>query len=327
MSKLIDRFGRHHTYLRISVTDRCNLRCVYCMPAHGIALKPKDDMLRFEEIERLAKIFVALGVKKIRITGGEPLVRKDLEQLLSGLGQISGVETLALTTNAVLLFDKLDAIKAAGVTAINISLDSLRAERFKAITLRDDFQRVMSAIEKTVALGIPTIKLNVVVMAGTNDDEIIDFVEFVKDRPMNVRFIEYMPFPENHWSPSGVASYADMRAQIERTYELVPMPGQIGDVAKDFQIPGKPGTISFISSMTDSFCGTCNRLRLTSDGCLKTCLFYAPEMSLRDAMRGGADDQQLQQLILDTVLEKPEAHPPMEELATAANRSMVEIGG
>jgi len=327
MSGLVDRFGRKHNYLRISVTDRCNLRCVYCMPPEGIALKPKSDLLTFEEITRLSRIFVKHGITKIRITGGEPLVRKDLDQLLQSLGSINGVKTLALTTNAVLLADKVPVVKAAGVTAINISLDSLRADRFKEITLRDDFAAVMRAIEKVVEAGFPTIKLNCVVMAGKNDDEILDFVDFVKDKPVNVRFIEYMPFPNNAWQVNGVVSYASMKEMIETRFKLEPMPGQLGDVAKDFALVGHSGTVSFISSMTDSFCSTCTRLRLTADGCLKTCLFYMPEISLRDAMRSGATDAELEAMILNTVLDKPEAHPPMEELAGMANRSMVEIGG
>jgi GTP 3',8-cyclase len=327
VNKLIDRFGRKHNYLRISVTDRCNLRCVYCMPPQGIAVKPKESILAFEEIGRLTRIFVRLGISKVRITGGEPMVRKNLETLLADLGSIDGLETLALTTNAVLLADKAEVIKIAGVKAINISLDSLRADRFKEITLRDDFHNVMRSIEKSVEVGFATIKLNVVVMSGKNDDEILDFVEFIKDKPINVRFIEYMPFPDNAWQISGVISYARMREMIAERFLLKPLIGQPGGVAKDFQLVGHKGTVSFISSMTDSFCSTCTRLRLTSDGCLKTCLFYAPEISLRDAMRGGASDAELEAMILGTVLEKPEAHPPAEELANSANRSMVEIGG
>lgn len=327
MSLLVDKFGRKHTYLRISVTDRCNLRCVYCMPAEGIKVKPKNEILTFEEIERLARIFADLGIKKIRITGGEPLVRNGLEKLLQQLGRISAVETLAITTNAVLLADKAQAIRDAGVSAINISLDSLRADRFQEITLRNDFHKVMSAIERVVQVGFPSVKLNAVIMGGRNDDEILDFVDFVKDKGINVRFIEFMPFPENSWNVNGVVSYAAMRARIEEKYELRPIDGKPGDVAKDFHIVGHSGTVSFITSMTDSFCSSCNRLRLTADGSLKTCLFYAPEISLRDAMRNAASDNELRQMILDTVLEKPEAHPPAEELANSENRTMVEIGG
>lgn len=327
MSKLIDRFGRKHTYLRISVTDRCNLRCTYCMPAEGIKLKKRNEILDFEEIYRLSKIFANLGIEKIRITGGEPLVRKDVESLMEQLGSIPGVKTLAMTTNAVLLKDKVDRLHRAGLKVINISLDSLRADRFQKITLRDDFDNVIAGLEASLSAGFQSIKLNVVVIKGTNDDEVLDFVHYAKDKPLNVRFIEFMPFKDNQWQGDSVVSFADMKTLIQAEFELDALPGSVGDVAKDFALKGHIGTVSFISSMTDSFCGTCNRLRLTADGSLKTCLFFAPEASLRDVMRGGATDEQLSRLILTTVLDKPEAHPPMEELALGDNRAMVEIGG
>lgn len=326
---LVDRFGRMHTYLRISVTDRCNLRCVYCMPAEGIPLKKKSEILTLEEIERVARIFVDLGIRKIRITGGEPLVRKNLELLMRKLGEIpkDQLHTIAMTTNAVLLADRAQELHSCGVTALNISLDSLRADRFQQITLRDDHANVLKGIEAAQRAGFESIKLNVVLIAGTNDDEIVDFVEFVKDTNLNVRFIEYMPFKDNHWQASGVVTYADMRKRVESRFKLIPVEGQYGDVAKDFRIEGHTGTVSFITSMTDSFCSSCNRLRLTAEGGIKSCLFYAPEISVRDAMRNGASDNDLRALILESVLGKPEAHPPMEELAATENRSMVEIGG
>lgn len=327
MNQLVDRFGRAHTYLRISVTDRCNLRCVYCMPAEGIPLKKKSEILSLEEIIRVAKVFAEMGVRKIRLTGGEPLVRKNIEFLIDELGKIPQVETLAMTTNAVLLADKVDTLKAGGLTHLNISLDSLRAERFKQITLRDDHSRVMDAINRAEQAGFASIKINVVVIAGTNDDEIIDFVDFIKDKRLNVRFIEYMPFKDNDWKPTGVFSYADMRRAIETKYQLVQLPAAPGDVAKDFGIAGHQGTVSFISSMTDSFCSSCNRLRLTADGGIKSCLFFAPEINVRDAIRAGASDADIRAMITEAVLGKPEAHPPMEELANSENRAMVEIGG
>lgn len=327
MSVLVDTFGRAHTYLRISVTDRCNLRCVYCMPAEGIPLKKRDEILSLEEIERVAKIFVEMGVRKIRITGGEPLVRKNIESLIESLGKIDELETLAMTTNAVLLGEKVERLKASGLNALNISLDSLSSERFKQITLRDDHAQVMAAIAAVERANFDTVKINVVVMAGVNDDELLDFVHFVKDKRINVRFIEYMPFKDNHWKATGVVSYAEMRRTIEQEFDLVQAENRPGDVAKDFALEGHTGTVSFISSMTDSFCSTCNRLRLTADGGIKSCLFYSPEVSVRDAMRSGASDAELRALIMQAVAGKPEAHPPMEELAAGENRAMVEIGG
>lgn len=327
MSRLIDRFGRHHTYLRISVTDRCNLRCVYCMPAEGIPLKKKQEILTFEEIHRLTRIFVSLGIEKVRITGGEPLVRKGVEQLIADLGTISGIKTLAMTTNAVLLHDKVSLLKRAGLKVINISLDSLRKDRFRELTLRDDFDNVMQSIQAALTEDFQTIKLNTVVMKDKNHDEIMDFVHFAKDKRLNVRFIEFMPFKDNQWLSENVVSFADMRAMIEREFELIPLSNQPGDVGKDFAIKGFSGTVSFITSMTDSFCSSCNRLRITADGSMKTCLFYAPEVNLRDVLRSGASDAEITQVILTAVTEKPEAHPPMDELALADNRAMVEIGG
>ncbi len=327
MNKLIDRFGRKHTYLRISVTDRCNLRCVYCMPPEGITVKKKAEILSFEEIFRISRIFVEMGVTKIRITGGEPLVRKDLDHLFEMLKPLVGLETLAITTNGVLLPGKIDALKKAGLKCVNISLDTLKAERFKQMTLRDEWHPVMNGILAAEAAQFESLKLNVVVIKDQNGDELVDFVDFVKDRRMNVRFIEYMPFKDNSWNSTGVLSYNDMKAAIERYYALDSINAKPGDVAKDFSIRGHKGTVSFISSMTDSFCASCNRLRLTADGSIKSCLFYEPELNFREQLRSGCSDEDLRSMILYALQMKPEAHPPMEELAGMANRAMVEIGG
>jgi cyclic pyranopterin phosphate synthase len=297
------------------------------MPPEGIPLKKRSEILTLDEIARVARIFVDMGIRKIRITGGEPLVRKDVEHLMKELGAIPQLQTLAMTTNAVLLADKVETLKAAGLNALNISVDSLQPERFKQITLRDDHVRVMDAISKVLEAGFDSIKLNVVVMAGVNDDELLDFVHFVKDQNLNVRFIEYMPFKDNAWEASGVVSFADMRAEIEKEFVLDPIQNKPGDVAKDFSIRGHSGTVSFISSMTDSFCSTCNRLRITAEGGIKSCLFYAPEVNVRDVLRDGASDDDIKAMITHAVLGKPEAHPPMEELAAGENRAMVEIGG
>lgn len=327
MNALTDGFGRQHTYLRISVTDRCNLRCHYCMPPEGISLRKTADLLTFEEIERIAGIFVEMGVEKIRLTGGEPLVRKNLEYLVERLARIPGLKTIAMTTNGVLLKDKVQILKEAGLKALNISLDSLRKERFKEITLRDDWDAVMAGILAAEAAGFESLKLNVVVMRERNADEINDFVNLIKDRCMNVRFIEYMPFKDNRWDSSTVVSYREVREIIESEFQLVPMENQPSDVAKDFKIKGHTGTVSFISSMTDSFCASCNRLRLSADGMIKSCLFYEPEVGLRDKLRQNCSDNELREIILYALRMKPEAHPPMEELVSMSNRAMVEIGG
>lgn len=327
MNQLIDRFGRKHTYLRISVTDRCNLRCAYCMPADGLKWKEKEEILTYEEITRLAGIFANLGVTKIRLTGGEPLVRRDLHLLIERLSHLKGIETIAMTTNAVLLSGQSRLLKNAGLQAINISLDTLRADRFSEITRRDDFHNVMNGIEDALQTGFDSIKLNVVVIKGFNDDELLDIVNWAKDKLINIRFIEYMPFKDNQWQPGGVLSYADMKSAIESQFNLIPLVSEPSAVAKDFAIAGHLGRVSFITSMTDSFCSSCNRLRLGSDGSVKSCLFYLPDIQLRDIMRAGITDRELSKLIEQAVYLKPEAHPPMEELATLSNNPMIEIGG
>jgi cyclic pyranopterin phosphate synthase len=326
-NRLIDRHGRRHTYLRISVTDRCNLRCTYCMPPQGIAWTPRGDTLTADEIVRLGGVFAGMGIEKIRLTGGEPLSRPDIGQIARRLKALPGVKTLAMTTNAISLARRAQAMRDDGLDSLTISLDTLRRDRFLAIAKRDKFAEVMGGIEASLAAGFAPLKINVVVMRGVNNDEILDFVAWGRDRPVNVRFIEYMPFPDNHWSKGGLMPYAEMRALIERAYTLVPMIGSANDVGKDFRLAGHEGTIGFVTSMTESFCGGCNRLRVTADGNIKSCLFHPAEMSLRDAMRSGAPDSEIERLITVAVLGKPAAHPPMEELMTMKNRNMIEIGG
>lgn len=327
MNKLVDTFDRRHTYLRISVTDRCNLRCSYCMPPEGLNWKDKTEILSYEEIIRIARVFADLGITKIRLTGGEPLVRKDLHVLVEHLSQLKGIKTIAMTTNAVLLAGQAQALKKAGLTALNISLDTLQKARFTDITKRDDYDNVIRGIDAALEVGFAPLKLNVVVIKGFNDDELLDIVDWSKDKPINVRFIEYMPFKDNHWQPEGVFPYAEMRELIDKQFTLVPLEMEHGAVAKDFAIKDHIGSVSFVTSMTESFCSTCNRLRLTADGSVKSCLFYLPEVSLRDVLRRGITDEDLALMIQSAVLMKPEAHPPMDELATVANRSMIEIGG
>lgn len=327
MKGLVDRFGRRHTYLRISVTDRCNLRCQYCMPSEGIEWRKREGILTFEEILRVTRVFVDLGVNKIRITGGEPLVRKGIEDLVSGLSHFPEVETLAMTTNGVLLKDKVLCLKSAGLQGLNVSLDSLKRERFTAITKRDDYDNVIGGIESALSAGFDWLKLNVVVIKGVNDDEIMDFVEWARRVPINVRFIEYMPFKDNQWSTSNVLSYAEMKQLIGKYYRLIPIQPESGAVAKDYAVEGFAGTISFITSMTDSFCGTCNRLRLTADGSIKSCLFFPAEINVRNELRGGISHARLADLIQSAVLLKPKEHPSMDEIVAWENRAMIEIGG
>ncbi len=327
MSKLFDRFGRKHTYLRISVTDRCNLRCTYCMPAGGIPWKEHSEILSYEEIRRITKLFIELGVTKIRLTGGEPTIRKNIEDLIGKLSGLQGVETLAMTTNGISLRDKAFVYKECGLNTINISLDTLKKERFIQITKRDYFEQIMEGISSSIDAGFSQLKLNVVVMKGVNDDEILDFIDFVKDKPINVRFIELMPFKENNWDLSYFVPYAQIKKTIEAQYKLLPIKREASNVAKDFCIRGLLGTVSFITSMSESFCSTCNRVRLTADGKLKTCLFDNTEIDLKKAIRNGATDCELTDMILYALYNKPLEHKPVEELVNEENRRMVEIGG
>lgn len=326
-NRLVDRFGRAHTYLRISVTDRCNLRCTYCMPAEGIDWKPKSELMSFEEITRIARVFADMGIDKIRLTGGEPMVRQNLDVLVAQLASIAGIQTVAMTTNGIFLKEQTKTLKTAGLTALNISLDTLRPDRFLQIAKRDQFHEVMAGIDAALEIGFQPLKLNVVVMARINDDEILDFVDFAKDKSVNVRFIEYMPFKDNQWQQAGVVPYLEMKRQIEAHFDLIPLRPEFGAVARDFALAGYPGTVSFITSMTDSFCGSCNRLRLTADGQIKSCLFGPAEVNLRDPLRLGLTDEGLENLISQAVALKPEAHPSMQELLNVENRAMIEIGG
>jgi molybdenum cofactor biosynthesis protein A len=329
MKPLLDPFGRHHTYLRLSVTDRCNLRCTYCMPPQGISVGPREDVLTFDEIERVSRVFAGLGITKIRLTGGEPLVRKGLPALVERLVRISGVQRIGMTTNGVLLKHHLPALREAGLTHLNISLDTLRPERFEKIALRSHFTDVRAGIDAALATGFLPLKLNVVVMGGINDDELSDFVSFVEERPMNVRFIEYMPFKLNRWNTAAFISFADMKRRLDGKFTLIPVvpSEESSSVGRDFRIPGWRGTISFITSMSEHFCDTCNRLRLTADGSIKSCLFHPAEVNLRGALRDGASEPVLEKMIRSALLLKPARHAPADELLSADNRTMIEIGG
>jgi len=324
---LVDRFGRRHTYLRISLTDRCNLRCTYCMPAEGLNWQPAQNQLTNDELLRIARVFVDAGVTRIRLTGGEPTRRSGLENLIAELSSLPGLQTLAMTTNGLMLAEKASVYKLLGLNGINISLDSLQPERYFTITRRDEFQKVMAGIDAALTAGFETLKINVVVMSGVNDDEVLSFVERFKDLPINVRFIEFMPFKGNGWSDANLVPYRQLKAQIEEFYTLRPLVRDPSAVAKDFAIKGHVGTVSFITSMTDSFCATCNRIRLTSDGSIKSCLFFNHEIRIRDFMRAGASDADLREKIREALLLKPEAHGIPEELAQSDNRSMIQIGG
>jgi cyclic pyranopterin phosphate synthase len=324
---LTDSLGREQAYLRISVTDRCNFQCVYCMPFEGASWRPKAELMSYEEIVRLACIFRDLGVRKVRLTGGEPTVRKGLESLISGLRAVFGAGALGMTTNGHDLAEKASMYRTAGLSRVNVSLDSLRPERFERITRSRRFRQVLDGIQAALDAGFESVKINVVVMRGRNDDELLDFLELARNDPLEVRFIEYMPFAGNGWCGESMVPYSEMRAAIESKVRLRPLVFERSDVALRFAAEGYKGTVGFIASMTRSFCATCNRLRLTADGKLKTCLFSHREADLLTPLRSGASREELAQTIRQAVLRKPAGHEPLAILPTVPNRSMVQIGG
>lgn len=329
--QLVDQFGRMHTYLRISLTERCNLRCRYCMPEKGVVLQPVDNLLTSFELIRVAKLFALSGVTKIRLTGGEPLLRQDLVELVAQLRAIPGIASVGVTTNGITLQKKLLALQQAGVDGLNISLDTLKPDKFVHITRRQGFMQVMNSIVEAQALGFSPVKINCVVQRHFNLDEIVDFVAFTEKHAVDVRFIEWMPFDSNRWNDKTFVPFKEMMAMIQAEFTAVEkLPDRVNDTSKAFHVPGFRGQFGFITSMSEHFCGSCNRLRLTADGNLKVCLFGNTEVSLRDAMRYNFADEDIQDIIGVAVKRKKFAlggHGDMYGLAKAKNRSMVLIGG
>ncbi|XP_046306692.1 molybdenum cofactor biosynthesis protein 1 isoform X4 [Marmota monax] len=323
---LTDNFGRQHNYLRISLTEKCNLRCQYCMPEEGVPLTPKADLLTTEEILTLARLFVKEGVDKIRLTGGEPLIRPDVVDIVAQLHRLEGLKTIGVTTNGINLARLLPALQKAGLTAINISLDTLVPAKFEFVVRRKGFHKVMEGIHKAIELGYSPVKVNCVVMRGLNEDELLDFVTLTKGLPLDIRFIEYMPFDGNKWNFKKMVSYKEMLDTIRQQWpELEKLPEEECSTAKAFRIPGFLGQVSFITSMSEHFCGTCNRLRITADGNLKVCLFGNSEVSLRDHLRAGASEEELLKIIGAAVGRKKPRHAGMFSISQMKNRPMILI--
>jgi len=324
---LVDRFGRVADDLRISVTDRCNFRCTYCMPAEGLAWVPWSQILTYEEIARLVRVFLGLGVRTVRLTGGEPLVRREVETLVSLLAA-QGVPDLSMTTNGFFLAEKAAALAAAGLRRINVSVDSLLRHRFAEMTRRDALDRVLDGLRAAARAGLAPIKLNCVVVRGTNDDEIVDFARFARATGYEVRFIEFMPLDaEEGWSPERVVPSREVLAAIDRVHRLVPV-DHGPEPARVFRFAdGAPGGVGVIASVSDPFCGNCNRIRLTADGQFRTCLFAMEETDLRALLRAGATDDDLARAVRGAVTRKWAGHRINEADFVRPARSMSMIGG
>lgn len=325
---LIDSFGRVHNYLRISLTDNCNLRCFYCMPEEDYEFTPAARLMQVDEIETLSKLFVQEGVNKIRLTGGEPMVRKDAGKIILALAKLP--VSLTLTTNGTRLHEFLDVLKDANIRSLNISLDTLQPEKFLMLTRRDQFKQVFNNIHLLIKHGFH-VKVNVVTMKGMNDMEINDFIEWTKDTPVHVRFIEFMPFSGNRWTSNKVFTWKQILEVIEARYPIIRLQDEKHDTAKKYTVPGHAGTFAVISTMTAPFCGNCNRMRLTADGKMKNCLFSKGEADLLTTLRRGDDVLPIiQQSIAGKARElggqftTDFEHLHAEEID---NRSMITIGG
>ncbi len=333
MTGLSDSFQRPIDYLRISVTDRCNLRCVYCMPKEGLSLMPHSEILSYEEIYAIVAAAAELGISKVRLTGGEPLVRLDLPQLVRMLAQIRGIDDLSLTTNGVLLSRYAAELKEAGLRRVNVSLDTLRSDRFLSITRHARLDDVLDGIHAAQAAGLLPVKINVVVMRGMNEDEVLDFARLTRGEDWHVRFIELMPFGQECGSSTQEMTTGSF-VPVQQIWDslatlgaLQPCLPSIGNgPASYFRLPGATGTIGFISPVSEHICFGCNRLRLTADGHLRPCLLSDHEIDLKAPLRAGASLEELKQLITQAVAAKPERHHLADGIAPA-ERHMAQIGG
>lgn len=328
---LTDSFKREHAYLRISLTELCNLRCTYCMPAEGIPLSPKSHIMTFDEIYTIAKTFVENGVTKIRLTGGEPLVRKDVEVILRRLATLP-VE-LSITTNAVIVDRFIDTLKECNINNINVSLDSLKADKFDKITRRNHFEKVYNNILLLIKEGF-NVKLNAVLIKGFNDDEIIDFINLSKTLPISVRFIEFMPFDGNKWDKAKMMSLDEVLTVVNKEFseqQIIRLQDAANDTSKNYKIEGYKGSFAIISSITNPFCDSCNRIRLTANGHIKNCLFSSTESDLLTPLRAGKD---ITEVIAKKIKSKHKMRGGMDTLEKlespdlhGKNRSMIAIGG
>jgi GTP 3',8-cyclase len=325
--QLADAFHRAITYLRISVTDRCNLRCVYCMPEVGMTFQPPSALLTFDEIIRVAHVAHDMGVTSLRLTGGEPLVRKNLVNLVSQLSKV-GFKDLSLTTNAMLLTPLVQSLADAGLKRVNISCDSLQPTRFSALRRRGNLATVLAAMDAAELAGLTPLKINVVILRGQNDDEIIDFAEFARRTGRIVRFIEFMPLDaQGQWDKSQLVPGDEIFGRINECWPLKAIDARGSAPAERFTFEDGQGEIGLISSVTQPFCGTCNRLRLTADGSIRNCLFSDNEFSVRDLLRTGGSKEDVADMFRKAVWEKFPGHAINEPSFLRPARSMSMIGG
>ena len=330
MSRLKDTFGRTIDDLRISLTDRCNFRCIYCMPAEGLPWLPRREILTYEEILHLARIFIGLGIHTIRLTGGEPLMRHDVEVLIAGLVRLDATLDLSMTTNGFFLVEKVQRLADAGLKRINVSLDSLQPERFERMVRRDGqlVSKILAGIRLAREAGLNPIKLNCVIMRGYNDDEIADFARLGREQDVQVRFIEYMPLDaQGRWTMDTVVPGAEIHARVHAVYPLRSEQGNASEPATVHHFADGRGSIGIIASVSQPFCDSCNRVRITADGHLRTCLFSLTDHDLKGLLRSGASDEDLADFIIATVWKKEAGHKINQPDFVQPDRSMSAIGG
>ncbi len=328
-NRMIDTYGRRIDYLRISVTDRCNLRCRYCMPEEGIDDQGHSRMLSLEQIYRLVKVASQAGISKVRLTGGEPLVRRNITKLIENIADLSGIEDVSLTTNGILFPEMANDLKKAGLNRINISLDTLDKNKYQYITRKGQIDNALQAVQKALELNMDPVKINVVVIKGFNDDEILDFARLAYDLPVHVRFIEFMPIGDlDFHTQDKVLSIDSVKQIIAQEYQLLPGENVRGyGPAKYLQPQGGKGSLGFISPLSDHFCGECNRIRMTADGKLRGCLYNKSEIDLRLALYNNCNDEQLLTLFRRAILMKPGQHQMLDGWGKDNRRKMYQIGG
>jgi cyclic pyranopterin phosphate synthase len=328
MNHLVDKFGRTVTKLRVSVTDRCNMRCLYCMPEEGLKWTPREEVLTFEEITRVVRLSSELGVRKIRITGGEPLLREGVEELIYILSQVPGIQSVSMTTNGYFLRERAEALAQAGLRGINISLDSLRPEKFKKIIRRNYFDRVIEGIDAAERAGFYPIKINAVVIRGYNDDEIEDFARLSLTRPYKIRFIEFMPIDgRGMWKGDLVVTKAEILERVSRVSEIVEVVNGDRGPARNYRFKNGNGEIGVIASVSQPFCGSCNRIRLTADGKIMTCLFALDEHDVKGLLRGNGTDDEIKDFLIKAVGTKWAGHLINRPGFIKPKRPMSAIGG